>query len=104
MAALPLGLTLRIPLPRTRVQFRLLALSSFCGFVAFPALFSLGMAHTTGIHGSMILAFLPAMTGLIANLWDRRLPGRRWWLGCALALVGEAILTMTRGIDVVGEA
>src|SRR5262250_2443712 len=96
LAALPLGLFLRVPLPRERGQMLLLALSSFCGFITFPMLFSLGMARTTGIHGSMILAFLPVLTGMIANLWEKRWPGGRWWIGCGLALIGEAILIHAR--------
>jgi drug/metabolite transporter (DMT)-like permease len=104
LAGLPLALALRVPPPRSRAQFGLLALSSFCGFIGFPMLFSLGMALTTGVHGAMILAFLPALTGLIASLWDRQMPSGRWWLGCALALVGEAILILSRDVGTAGEA
>jgi drug/metabolite transporter (DMT)-like permease len=92
--ALPLGLALRIPLPRERRQAVALVLSSISGFIAFPMLFCLGMIATTGTHGVMILAFLPVMTGLIANLWDRRFPRGMWWFGCALALIGEALLLL----------
>jgi drug/metabolite transporter (DMT)-like permease len=90
--ALPLGLALGISLPRKPWQIATLTLSSVSGFIAFPMLFCLGMSATSSAHGVMILAFLPVMTGLIANLWDRRLPRSLWWFGCALALVGEAVL------------
>jgi drug/metabolite transporter (DMT)-like permease len=92
MVALPLILGLRIPLPATRSQKYLLLVSGFCGFVAFPLLFTLGVKLTTANHATMILAILPVMTGAIANFWDRQKARALWWLGCAIAFVGEILL------------
>ena len=94
VAALPLALALRIPLPPSVRQKRMLLLSGFCGFVGFPVLFTFGVELTSANHASMILACLPVFTGAIAATWDRRLPGVRWWVGCVIALIGEALLIM----------
>lgn len=94
--ALPLALALRVPLPRGRRQRALLALSAFGGFVGFPALFTIGMQRTSGMHGVMILAFLPVVTGAITHLRTRSMPRGRWWLGCALAVAGEFVLVAAR--------
>jgi drug/metabolite transporter (DMT)-like permease len=95
-ALLPLVLVLRIALPRDRERLFLLALSAACGFVAFPMLFSIGVAHTNATHAAMILAIAPLLTGAMAQAWDRRAPPARWWLGGAIALVGEAVLVLGR--------
>ena len=90
--ALPLAFVLRIPLPASTSQKRLLLVSGFCGFIAFPLLFTLGVNLTTANHATMILAILPVLTGAIAQFWDRRVPGAVWWLGCAIAFGGEILL------------
>jgi drug/metabolite transporter (DMT)-like permease len=92
LVALPLALLLRIPLPVSARQRGLLLLSGFCGFIAFPLLFTLGVNLTSANHATMILAVLPVSTGAIAMAWDRQRPGAAWWLGCAIAFAGEAIL------------
>lgn len=103
MLALPLTLGLRIPLPATRQQKVLLLVSGFCGFIAFPLLFTLGVKLTTANHATMILAILPVMTGAIANSWDRVRPRLLWWLGCGIAFGGE-ILLLYDPAAVAGEA
>ena len=92
LVALPLALALRIPLPSQPEQRYLLALSGFCGFIAFPLLFTFGVQLTTANHASMILAILPVTTGAIAHLWDRTRPLSIWWLGCGIAFAGEMLL------------
>jgi drug/metabolite transporter (DMT)-like permease len=94
--ALAIVLGTRMPPPATPTQRLLLALSAFCGFIGFPMLFSIGQHRTSAIHGAMILAFLPVMTGIVAMLFERKVPARLFWLGCAVALVGEAVLIGTR--------
>ena len=44
----------------------------------------------------MILAALPVFTGLYAALVARRRPGAWWLAGCAIALVGEAVIVTVR--------
>ena len=97
--ALPLALVLRIGLPREKGQRWLLALSGFCGFIAFPLVFTLGIKFTSANHGTMILAILPVLTGAIAMAWDRKRPSTQWWLGCAIAFAGEALLIYDPGTD-----
>lgn len=92
IAALPLVLVMRIPLPVQRRQKYLLALSGFCGFVGFPLLFTIGVERTSANHASIILACLPVFTGAIAMAWDRKCPRGLWWAGCAIALGGEVLL------------
>jgi drug/metabolite transporter (DMT)-like permease len=94
--ALPLALFSHIPPPAGRRRRVLLALSSFGGFVGFPAIFTVAMRHTSGIHGAMILAFLPVTTGAITHALHRNLPRRRWWIGCSLAVAGELLLVTSR--------
>jgi drug/metabolite transporter (DMT)-like permease len=92
LLALPLAYALRIPLPAKTTQRYLLLVSGFCGFIAFPLLFTLGVKLTTANHATMILAILPVLTGAIALFWDRQRPRASWWLGCAIAFSGEVLL------------
>ena len=71
LVALPLALLLRIRLPATPGQRGLLLLSGFCGFIAFPLLFTLGVNLTSANHATMILAILPVLTGAIAMAWPQ---------------------------------
>ena len=102
IAALPLVLAMRIPLPDTRRRKGLLGLSGFCGFVAFPVLFTIGVNLTSANHASLILASLPVFTGAIAMTWDGRLPRGVWWAGCSIALAGEFLLVFGHEVDVQG--
>jgi drug/metabolite transporter (DMT)-like permease len=83
---------MRIPLPALPQQIILLLVSGFCGFIAFPLLFTLGVNLTTANHATMILAILPVLTGAIALFWDRQRPKAVWWLGCTIAFGGEVLL------------
>lgn len=96
VAAVPFLLIGRLRLPRGRRARRDLAVSAVGGFVLFPLLFSLGVGRTSVGHAALILGVLPVFTGLIAALLERRMPGRRWWLGCAVALAGTAVLVSVR--------
>lgn len=99
VATVPLALAMRLRLPRLPGQWALLLVSSFCGFVAFPLLFSLGMRWTTATHGVLILAAIPVFSGIYAALLERRRPKPRWWLGSAIALAGEAFLIAAQDLD-----
>ena len=92
LIALPLALALRLALPATRGGWALLVTSALGGFVLFPVLFSLGLRDTSASHAALILASLAVFTGLIAALFERTAPRARWWLGAAIALIGEALL------------
>jgi len=97
LIAMPLALVLRIKLPVSVRQRWLLLLSGFCGFIAFPLLFTLGVSLTSANHATMILAILPVLTGAIAMSWDRLKPKISWWLGCAIAFSGEVLLLYDPG-------
>jgi len=86
----------RLTFPRSTSGRWLLAVSSLSGFVVFPLLFSLALELTSGSHGGLALAILPITTALIAALFERRLPNRRWWLGAAVALAGTFLLVDRR--------
>ncbi len=96
IVALPLILLGRVALPRSGRGRANLAVSALGGFVIFPLLFSYGIQLTTAGHGALLLGILPVLTGLIAALLERRLPGGRWWLGCAIAIAGTAVLVGAR--------
>ena len=97
--ALPIVLVMGIPLPRTARQIKLLALSAFCGFVAFTILFSIGQSRTSATHTGLIFASIPIFTGIFAFLMERRGPSVFWWVGGAIALAGEAYIILFRGGD-----
>ena len=99
LVALPLALAMRIELPATPAQRWLLLLSGFCGFIAFPLLFTFGVSLTSANHATMILAILPVSTGAIAMAWDRQWPKRAWWLGCTIAFAGEVLLIYDPAAD-----
>ncbi|HWA47208.1 MAG TPA: DMT family transporter [Dongiaceae bacterium] len=92
LMAVPVALAVRMPLPGTRRLKLILLLTGFCGFIAFPIPFTIGLKMTSANHASMILAALPITTGAIAMLWDRRRPTRIWIIGSVIALIGEAVL------------
>lgn len=96
LAALPLALLLRISPPRGRLWLPLI-LSGFCGFIAFPIIFTIGQRMTSAMHSGLILAMLPILTGLYVAIVDRKRPAGRWWLGCAIAFAGEVLLITGRG-------
>lgn len=96
LGALAVALVLRLPLPSTGGQRGVLVLSSFAGFIAFPMLFSIGLAATTANHASIILAILPVLTGAYAHGLERRWPAALWWAGCAIAVAGEVMLIAWR--------
>jgi drug/metabolite transporter (DMT)-like permease len=97
-------IAMRMPAPRERHQRLLLAVSSFCGFIGFPTIFSIGQRQTSAIHGAMILAMLPAMTGVVALIWERRRPEVLFVIGCLIALIGETVLSLSRQGLAGGEA
>ena len=96
IVALPLILLGRVRPPRSGRARVHLAVSALGGFVIFPLLFSYGIQLTTAGHGALLLGILPVLTGLIAAVLERRLPGGRWWLGCAIAIAGTALLIGAR--------
>jgi drug/metabolite transporter (DMT)-like permease len=86
----------RLGRPQGRLGWGLLLVSAVGGFIMLPLAYSFGQRLTSASHGALILASLPIQAGLIAAIVDRRWPHRRWWLGSAVAFVGEAVLIGSR--------
>jgi O-acetylserine/cysteine efflux transporter len=97
LLAIPLLATVGQRLPGTGHSRRLLVISGLAGFVFFPIVYTVGQQRTSALHGVMILAALPIVTGAYAGIVFRRAPRRAWVVGCGVALVGEAILIGGRG-------
>ncbi len=92
----PILLASRQALPVVRRGRSLLVVSAVTGFVAFPILFTLGQERTSATHGAIILAALPVFTGAYIALVRRRRPSPSWFLGCGIALTGEAAIVALR--------
>jgi drug/metabolite transporter (DMT)-like permease len=96
IVAVPLVAAIQRRPPATTRARLLLAVSAAAGFVVFPVVYTVGQERTSAMHGVGILAALPVFTGLYAALVARRRPGRWWIVGCALALLGEAVIVVIR--------
>jgi drug/metabolite transporter (DMT)-like permease len=96
VVAVPLLLGMAVGPPRRGRARILLAVSAVAGFVFFPVVYTVGQERTSAMHGVGILAGLPVFTGLYAAVVARRMPGRWWVAGCALALVGEVVIVAVR--------
>jgi drug/metabolite transporter (DMT)-like permease len=96
LLALPVLVVCRLKPPKRLPDWGLLAVSSFGTFAAFPLLFAVGSQSTSAAHVSLVMASMPLFTGLVAAMFDRRLPGRAWWLGAGLAVAGEALMVLAR--------
>ena len=94
---LVLVVSMRIPLPRRRRHFALLALSASCGFVVFPVIFGIGQSLTSTAHSGLIFATIPVFVGVFAALLERRMPAPYWRVGAIVALIGEGFLIAFRG-------
>jgi drug/metabolite transporter (DMT)-like permease len=89
-------LAVRLPRPGSRAQWGLLLVSGISSFALWPMLMSLGLGHTTANHTVLIMATLPALTGLLGSALERRVPGRGWWLGIGIAMAGTVYLIFAR--------
>lgn len=97
LVALPLLARARQRPPADARSRKLLAVSAATGFVLFPVVYTVGQQRTSALHGVMILAALPIVTGAYAALVARRVPASAWLAGSAVALVGEVVLIAGRG-------
>ena len=96
LCTVPMLRVLRIAAPRAWATRGTLLVSALAGFILFPLLFSLGVARTSAGHAALLIAISPIFTGLIDAGLQRRLPGRRWWLGGAVATLGVVLLVDAR--------
>jgi drug/metabolite transporter (DMT)-like permease len=89
---LPFALAKGLPLPGNSREWGLLVLMVLGAFVAFPLFFSFGIKQTSTSHAALINAAIPIFTGLFGAIAERRIPGRLWTLGVAVAFGGVAML------------
>ncbi|MCG7626848.1 DMT family transporter [Epibacterium sp. MM17-32] len=86
-SALPRDLSARIEL----------LVGGVAGFAAYPVLLSIGVANTSVMHASLILASAPVFTGLVSFIITRSWPRSIWWIGAAMAITGVGFLLLYRG-------
>ena len=97
MLLLPVVLVLRPRLPRDAGGWIALGISAALGFAASFMLQGVGIARTTTSHAALVLTAAPVITALLQFLLARTWPRPLWWLGSAIALLGEAVLILDRG-------
>lgn len=106
----PLLVVCRLRLPNNARDLGLVLLYALGNFAGFPVLFSLGTQRTSGEHAALIMATMPLLVGLFGIVLDRRLPRRSWFLGMAIAVIGETALVglgnlrTTAGATIAGDA
>jgi drug/metabolite transporter (DMT)-like permease len=88
----PLLIICRLRPPDDVKDLPLLLVYAFGNFAGFPVLFSFGAQRTSGAHAALIMAVTPLLVGIIGIILDRRLPRWSWFLGMAVAVMGEAAL------------
>jgi len=97
----PLLVICRLRPPNGVKDLALLLVYAFGNFAGFPVLFSLGTQRTSGAHAALIMATMPLLVGSIGVVLDRCLPRSSWFLGMAVAVMGEGALI---GLGNVGTA
>lgn len=95
-AAIAFIAILKLQTPKDGATWGWLLLAGFGAFCGFPVLFTMGVARTATSHAALILACMPVVSGAMAALLDKRMPRSGWFVGAALALIGEAILISSR--------
>ena len=95
-------LVMRLARPTNAVTWGWLLFAGFAAFCGFPILFAIGIAQTSTAHAALILACMPVISGGLGAIFDRRMPNRGWFIGAALAMIGEVVLITSR--DSSGEA
>jgi drug/metabolite transporter (DMT)-like permease len=94
----PVLVICRLRLPNDLKDLGILLVYAFGNFAGFPVLFSLGTQRTSGTHAALIMATMPLLVGLIGIALDRRLPRWSWFVGMAVAVMGEAALVGSRDL------
>ncbi len=102
LLVLPFAFARRLPLPGSAREWGLLGLMIFGVFVIFPLFFSYGVKQTSTSHAALLNAAIPIFTGLFGAVAKRRVPGRFWGVGVAVAFGGVAMLIGLRGDGVDG--
>jgi drug/metabolite transporter (DMT)-like permease len=88
----PLLVICRMRPPNGVKNLGLLLVYAVGNFAGFPVLFSLGTQRTSGAHAALIMATTPLLVGVVGIILDRHLPRWSWFVGMAIAVMGEAAL------------
>jgi drug/metabolite transporter (DMT)-like permease len=88
----PIALYRRLALPGNVREWVLLGLMILGVFVIFPLFFSYGVKQTSSSHAALLNAAIPIFTGLFGAIAERRIPGKLWGLGVAVAFGGVVML------------
>ena len=89
-------LVMRLARPSDAVTWGWLLFAGFAAFCGFPILFTTGIAQTSTAHAALILACMPVISGGLGAILDRRMLSRGWFIGAALAMIGEVVLITSR--------
>lgn len=80
-----------------RVPWWRMFLLSFTGVGGYFLCTSYGIAHTSGLHASIIDAVLPLVSLLFAALFLKERIGRRHWVGMVIGFLGVLLLAFPAG-------
>ncbi|MDQ7858760.1 MAG: DMT family transporter [Armatimonadota bacterium] len=69
-----------------------LAVLGLVGHVAYQTLFIAGLARTSSVHSSIILAMVPLLVGVLGVALGIERPTGRMWLGLVVAFAGVVVL------------
>jgi drug/metabolite transporter (DMT)-like permease len=69
-----------------------LAVLGLIGHAAYQTLFIAGLARTSPVHSSIILAMVPLLVGVLGVLLRIERPTVRMWLGLVVAFAGVVVL------------
>lgn len=79
-------------------QVLILAALGVIGNTGYQALFMHGLAITTVINSSLILAAMPVVVAVLSTAFGVERPSRRLWLGIVVATAGVMVVVAVKGI------
>jgi drug/metabolite transporter (DMT)-like permease len=95
LAALPILLVLRAPLPN-RSQIKRMLITSIGIVYGFPILTALGMQYVPVSHGGVVLAALPLSTAVFGTLITKDRPPAMFWLVSIIGFITVFLFTVLR--------
>jgi drug/metabolite transporter (DMT)-like permease len=99
VVAVAVLLVLRRPLLPPRASFRSVLIVAAGSVVGFPLLTALALRTVSASHAAVMLAFLPAVTAIMAVVRGRERPTRSFWFwcGCGTALIAGYLASNADG-------
>ena len=86
LLAIVLLKTLNIKIPTNKSERVHLVLSGGASFIVWPLLLSIGIKYSTASEAAAIMASIPVITVLLAELLKKRIPRITWWIGAVIAV------------------